>query len=459
MVQTLARPANLDTIPSVDLCIIDEAHHAAAPTYKSIIARVKDRNPKSLLVGFTATPNRGDKKGLRSVFDNCADQITLKELIDLGFLVPPKAYAVDLGVNEDLKKVHKTALEYDMGEVEQVMNKQVINDEVVRHWQEKAGNRQTIIFCSTIAHAETVTAAFTTAGVKTEMVTGDTPDGARRAILTRLDRGETQVVVNVAVLTEGFDSQTVSCIVLLRPCSYKSTMIQMIGRGLRVVDPAIHPGVKKSDCVVLDFGISLMTHGDINTDVNLDGYEGNGEFAAPEKHCPECGAELPAAVRFCPLCGFEFVPEPSEKEIVTRAELTELDILNASPFQWVDVFGYGRLLVASGFDAAFVASADGVGWYAMGKINRQPVRLLRVSDRRQAIAAADDFLRENETEGSAHKSKTWLKHPPSDKQREFLTRMGYQIQPVDFGWTKYSAACHLAFQWNRKPIERLLFTA
>jgi DNA repair protein RadD len=88
--------------------------------------------------------------------------------------------------------------------------------------------------------------------------------------------GKIQVVVNVAVLTEGWDDQPTSCVVLLRPSSYKSTMIQMIGRGLRTVNPEEHPGVIKSDCIVLDFGTSTLLHGSLEQDVDLVGHEGTG---------------------------------------------------------------------------------------------------------------------------------------------------------------------------------------
>jgi DNA repair protein RadD len=93
-----------------------------------------------------------------------------------------------------------------------------------------------------------------------------------------------------------------SCVVLLRPSSYKSTMIQMVGRGLRTVDPEEYPGVVKTDCIVLDFGTSSLMHGCLEQDVNLDGQLHQGE--APTKECPECDAEVPLACMECPLCGY-----------------------------------------------------------------------------------------------------------------------------------------------------------
>ena len=72
------------------------------------------------------------------------------------------------------------------------------------------------------------------------------------------------------MLTEGWDHPPTSCVVLLRPSSYKSTMIQMVGRGLRTVDPEEHPGVIKTDCIVLDFGTSTLLHGSLEQDVDLE---------------------------------------------------------------------------------------------------------------------------------------------------------------------------------------------
>ncbi|SMG64241.1 [similarity to] type III restriction enzyme, res subunit, partial [methanotrophic bacterial endosymbiont of Bathymodiolus sp.] len=86
-----------------------------------------------------------------------------------------------------------------------------------------------------------------------------------------------QVIVNVSVLTEGWDHPPTDCVILLRPSSYKSTLIQMIGRGLRTVDPVEHPNVTKTDCIVLDFGTSTLLHGSLEQDVNLDGRDLNGD--------------------------------------------------------------------------------------------------------------------------------------------------------------------------------------
>jgi DNA repair protein RadD len=173
---------------------------------------------------------------------------------------------------------------------------------VIGHWREKARERKTIVFCSTVAHAENVTKAFVAAGVSAVLIHGELSDAERKARLAAYETGTAQVVVNVAVLTEGYDYTPTSCVVLLRLSSYKSTLIQMVGRGLRTVDPEEYPGVIKTDCVVLDFGTASLMHGSLEQEVNLDGQLHQGE--APTKECPECDAEVPLACMECPLCGY-----------------------------------------------------------------------------------------------------------------------------------------------------------
>lgn len=242
MVQTLSRKANLNQIPTLDLLVIDEAHHAVSPSYREVIDQVLVKNPKAAICGLTATPNRGDGKGLREVFSNLADQITLGEMIASGHLVPPRTYVIDVGTQEALSKVRRTAIDFDMNEVASILNKTLITESVISNWKAKAIDRKTIVFCSTVEHATDVCSAFNHAGVHAVLIHGELLDAERKQRLAAFENGDAQVVVNVAVLTEGYDYTPTSCVVLLRPSSYKSTFIQMVGRGLRTVDPHEFPG-------------------------------------------------------------------------------------------------------------------------------------------------------------------------------------------------------------------------
>ncbi|MBB4267618.1 DEAD/DEAH box helicase [Roseospira visakhapatnamensis] len=454
MVPTLARPANLDQLPGLDLLVIDEAHHAAADSYRRIIDRALQRNPSCRIFGVTATPNRGDKRGLRPVFSNVADQIRIGELVRSGHLVPPRTFVIDVGVQEALGKVRRTVDDFDMTAVDAIMNRAPVTEAVIKHWREKAGQRQTVVFCSTVAHAQAVTAAFNADGVDAVLVTGDMPETERKAALAAYAAGEARVVVNVAVMTEGWDHPPTSCVVLLRPSSYKSTMIQMVGRGLSTVDPAEFPGVVKTDCVVLDFGTSTLLHGSLEQDVDLDGHEGDGE--APTKDCSECGAKVPLAVNECPLCGYVWEREsPEEGAPLHSFIMSEVDLLQRSSFRWCDLFGDDAALVANGFNAWGGVFFLKGRWYGVGGQPKQTPRLLALGERTVCLAAADDWLNTHETDESAHKTRSWLNQPPTDRQLAYLPPAFRQ----DFGLTRYQASALLTFQFNKRAIRSLVFGA
>ena len=450
MVQTISREKNMAQRPAFDMVVIDESHHAAADTYVRVIKAVKEDNPNVEIVGFTATPNRGDGKGLRKVFNNCSHQIEITTLIREGFLVPPKTYVVDCGVRDQLNNVKRKGNDFDMDEVEAIMNRRVINNKVVEEWFKYASDRKTVVFCSTIKHAEDLTNTFLDCDVNAELVTGETPKPERAQILHDLAHGDVQVVVNVAVLTEGFDAPPVSCVALTRPCSQEGTMVQMIGRGLRTVDPEEFPDVIKTDCIVLDFGTSVLTHGSLEDAVNLDDRE-KGE--APTKICAECESEIPMSAQVCPICGTEIVSESEEKEELVRFSMTEYDLMQMSPFLWMDLFGDGCLMIAMGFEGFVgVANTSNLS-VSFGKRSKGKLKVLSVGQKVQAMAAADDFLREIEDTNAANKTKRWLSQRATPKQIEHLLAQGVEVRPMDLSWTKYKAACMLNFMWNRGTIE------
>jgi superfamily II DNA or RNA helicase len=454
MVPTLARTGNLDGMPALDLLVIDEAHHAAADSYRRIIDQALKSNPACRIYGVTATPNRGDKRGLRAVFSNVADQIRIGELIGSGHLVPPRTFVIDVGVQDQLTKVRRTADDFDMSEVDAIMNRTPVTDAVIRQWQEKAGSRQTVVFCSTVDHARNVARAFNGAGISAGLVHGEMPDAERKSLLAAYAAGDLRVVVNVAVLTEGWDHPPTSCVVLLRPSSYKSTMIQMIGRGLRTVSLDEHPGVLKTDCIVLDFGTSTLLHGSLEQDVDLNGRESTGE--APTKDCPECGAVVPLATTECPLCGHHWEKsETGEATPLGEFVMSEIDLLKRSSFRWCDLFGDDAALIASGFNAWGGVFFLNGRWYGIGGVQKQRPHLLAAGERTVCLAAADDWLNEHESDESAHKTRRWLNQPPTDKQLSFLPPEYRQ----DFGLTRYQASALLAFRFNRDAIRSLVFGA
>jgi superfamily II DNA or RNA helicase len=460
MVQTLSRKENLNLIPAIDILAIDEGHHCVSPSYRSIIKEVKEKNPEVKIYGVTATPSRGDKKDLGDIFSNVADQIKISELVASGHLVRPRSYIIDVGTQSELKNVKKTAGDFDMAAVEKIMNKLPIIEEVFSQWQELAGNRKTVIFCSTVAHAKSVAGVFNAHGIKTVFISGDLSESERKDALSEFEQGDAQVIVNVAVLTEGWDYQPTSCVVLLRPSSFKSTMIQMIGRGLRVVDANLYPDVIKEDCVILDFGTSSLIHGSLEVDVDLEKAKQPKKKTESkfQKECPSCSMLVPSASNNCPICDYEFAArEESDSSIgeLSGFTMSEIDLLTQrSNFEWCDIFGDGAALMASGFNAFAGIFFLNDHWYCLGG-SEFGIKILSFGSQEICLAGADDFLNENEAADNAHKSKSWLKQTASTRQLQCLP----QKYRNDYSITKYKAANLLKFYFNKSSIQKLLFEA
>ena len=462
MVQTLSRENNLETMPKLDLLIIDEAHHVTASTYQSIINQAKILNPSVKLLGLTATPSRGDKKGLGNIFKHCADTVHLTELITSGHLVTPRTHIINLNIQDQLQalKMSKNG-EYNDDEVDAIMNTKPINEAVVKHWMEKAGDRKTVVFCSTIRHAINITNSFNEYGINTALITGEMSKEQRKLVLQNMTDGVIQIIVNVAVLTEGWDYPPISCVILLRSCSFKSTMIQMIGRGLRIVDNREYPNMVKTDCIVLDFGISCLIHKSLETDINLElikESEGTGDSIYGQyKKCPECHSEVPIQAKECVFCGLEFEKEAEEKVIIHDFKMREINMLQKSHFAWEENRGD---LFTCGFNSwsAIIPKGDNFTVVGGSLKDNLPIEtaVLYEGDKLTAIAKGNDFLSENETVSYAKKNAGWRKDKPSEKQLELLRKLKKFSSLNPENLTKGQVANIFAYEFNAKKQIRQL---
>lgn len=451
MVPTIVR--NLARMVPHDLIMIDECHHAPAPSFMKTLARARELNPDVKVFGVTATPLRADRKGLGDVFANVADVITMGELIDSGHLVKPVARVADIGLEQQIRGVRRaTGGDFDMSEVARLIDHEPITRAVIGQWRIYAGARRTVIFCSTVAHAQHVRDCFIEAGVRAGLVTGADAPSLRAATLRALDRGDLQVVVNVFALTEGWDCPPVSCVVLLRPSSFESCVVQMIGRGLRIIDPAIYPDEPpKLDCEILDFGASLNNLGGLDQIMQL-GKTIEREPGPPlTRSCPDCRAAIPISSRECPLCGAEI--ERHERPVVhidpALITLRTVDILlKQSPFAWYQVDE--RWKIAMSPDKAWaIAFADRENvWHAVaGTIavddnnRRTYAHPTRLASGTQAVAlsAADDFLGEHGDPSRHGRRSGYMRLDPTDGQMDYARSVG-----VDPGrLTRYELSCRL----------------
>jgi superfamily II DNA or RNA helicase/HKD family nuclease len=233
MVQALAEQS-LDDMPkdAFDVVVIDEFHHAAAPTYDRLLNHLR---PKELL-GLTATPERLDGKDVTEWFDHrVAVELRLWEAIDQGFLVPFQYFGVADGT--DLRDLAWRRGGYITADLSNLFS----NDDLrvtkllqaIRRIVLAPGSMKALGFCVSKEHAHYMAAKFTAAGLESVALTGDDPTDLRDIALRDLSEGRLRCVFSVEVLGEGVDVPDVNTILLLRPTQSATVFSQQLGRGLR----------------------------------------------------------------------------------------------------------------------------------------------------------------------------------------------------------------------------------
>lgn len=210
-----------------DMIITDEAHHAAAKSYKKVYEYFKPR----LHLGFTATPNRGDNVRLDDVFEDIIFERDLKWAIKNKYLTDIECLRVNIGY--DISKVARRMGDFAPGELEEVMNTEVLNKAIAEAYKKYAIG-QTLIFATSVKHAEDIAKQIPGAVA----VTADTKN--REELIRKFTNREIPVLVNCMIFTEGTDMPLVETVMIARPTSNNALYTQMVGRGLR-----LYPGKKK----------------------------------------------------------------------------------------------------------------------------------------------------------------------------------------------------------------------
>lgn len=353
-----------------DLVLIDEAHmipkHGEG-MYNSLLADMRTINPDIRVFGCTATPYRLDSgrldRGKDRIFDKVVYTYGIGEGVRDGYLTPliSKASLTEI----DVSGVARAGGEFKPSALEAAADKDEITaaavDEIVRFG---ANRRSWLVFATGIEHAEHVQAEFQRRGVQCGMVTGKTPTPERDATLNAFKAGRLRCIVNVAVLTTGFDAPGVDLIALLRPTLSTGLYVQMLGRGTRLA-----PG--KADCLVLDFAGNVRRHGPV--DAVRVVRNGTGAWSemdearvAPEtvraKACLHCMTYSPVQAKVCEACGTEFVVEVKHDSRADTAPILSGKIKD----DWQDVDDvrvYRHVGKSSGNVSMRVEYGCGVGTY------------------------------------------------------------------------------------------------
>ncbi len=235
---------------------IDECHHAVVQGYLDVARALQSAVPVLYHLGLTATPARNDHHALSEVYYPAYSR-SIRWAVENGFLVPPEGIRV--GTDVDLSRVRCKDGDFVDVALGQVLNTPAFNDMLVKLYQEFLSDVRTLVFCATVKHAEAVHAEFDKTGIPASVVVGTTPDEKRRNIIAAFVRGETRVVVNVGVFTEGVDIPCAEGLIMARPTQSSVLYTQIVGRVLR-----LSPGKVKATIVdVMGTGQTLFTLDDL----------------------------------------------------------------------------------------------------------------------------------------------------------------------------------------------------
>ena len=308
------------------LVLVDEAHRIPVEgdgMYVQLLNDLKTANPKLRVIGLTATPYRtGDGYVCSSehFLNDICYEVGIKELIAGGYLCPLSSKR---GAGEvDTKGLRVSKGDFVASEMEQRFNvEEKVEQAVGEILKYTADRKKVLIFCCGIEHASSVACKLEKAGRSVRLVTSQ--HAGRDKAIEAFKDGDCKYLVNVNVLTEGFDATAIDAVVLLRATVSPGLYYQMVGRGLRIDDG-------KPDCLVLDYGGNIQRHGTLDN-LAIKKHKGDGTGDAPIKACPECNEMIHAGILICPECGYEF-PEPETNHESTAADDAPLG--KPEPQEW-----------------------------------------------------------------------------------------------------------------------------
>jgi len=208
-----------------DHIVIDEAHHAQSKNIKNFLNSL---NNKPKILGCTATPERMDGKSLIEIFKSITYQKSIYNLINDGFLADIIAYRIK--TDQNISKRGNS--DFRLFELKKLDNESR-NGLIYKTYFDNCLNKKTLIFCLSVNHCIKVSEYFKSKNINSEYIHGVMKKKQRMEILKRFKSGETQVLTNCQLLTEGFDEPSIEALIMARPTASKTLYCQMIGRGLR----------------------------------------------------------------------------------------------------------------------------------------------------------------------------------------------------------------------------------
>lgn len=412
-VQTVSRPSRLAQLGAYDLIVIDEAHHAVADSYRTILERLGGfQSDGPLVLGVTATADRADGRGLAEIFEDIVVEVGLLEMIEQGYLANLCAKQIRLAA--DFERLHTRAGDFIESEAEELLLAANAPIHAVRAYQQHAQGRKALVFTSGVALAHAMTAAFTDAGIAVAAVDGTMPLEDRRRVLAAFQRGDLQVVSNCAVLTEGFDEPSIDGIIIARPTKSRPLYQQMIGRATR-------PWPGKDDSLILDL-VGATTRHDLVTVATLFGVE-------PEALEEESVLEAVLHRRARTAATNE------QAQLVAQT----VDLFRQRRLHWVH--GAGETFILGCGPGQILLRPEGATWTATYRDRDHTVVIAQRLPLDYAQGTAEDYVRRTGVQALVDPHAAWRMRPASERQLQALCRFRMPVTP---GLTAGEASDRLA---------------
>lgn len=429
-VQTLGRPSSSRLAwLKPGLIIIDEAHHAAAKGYGTVLDRFA--GPETHVLGVTATPRRLDRLalcGTHGIFHELVYDYKIRQAIKDGYLADIRGFRVQ--TETDLSGVDIRQGDFAASELARKVDAPERTDAALKHWQQVVGDRQTIVFCAGVEHAHHVAEAFLARGVTAEAIDGGIERGSRARAVERFRRRETQVLSNCEVLTEGFDAPETGCVLLLRPTQSWGLYCQMVGRGTRIA-----PG--KQDLIVIDVVDNCARHKLATVPAILDlppGLDLQGQSLAQAADKLETLGEKAAMLQGV-LPGSWSELQTLLQQVDLFAEIEPPQEVSGGKLHWLLRHG-GYQLSGSDRQKARLeqVTRDGVphwrlsfyAWNAYARSDELVERIDLGEWLETAVQEAEEVVvaRWPESLVLVDRNAHWRKQPPTERQLEWLRKKG-----------------------------------
>jgi len=402
--------------------VVDEAHHAAATSYR----RILDYFNPDLLLGVTATPQRSDSVRLIDVFQEIVYYKSIQDLIKQGWLSPLTGYRVK--TTTDISSVEIQNGEYKQDQLLEAVDNPIRNSSIVNAYNDLALNKKTIVFAAGVNHAKSLARAFEENGSLVRIILGETEEQERSQILSDFSAGNINIIINVGVLTEGFDEPSIEAIILAKPTRSTLLYTQIVGRGTR-----LYAG--KESCMIIDIADVTKNKKPIGLPTLL-GLP--AEFDLQGKSFTEVAEQFDELKAYC---SSESATVLTPDDILNAYKRINLfmppepnpDILQYSALVWSEVAENEYYLNINSFESLHIY-IDALGrWVTEIRIrtgDKVKINIIGYAEEIRAVfAGTDKWIQENRSISLPliDASALWRKDSPTDKQTKFLKRIGIPI--------------------------------